>query len=161
MSRKENFFRKSIFIGAGLISLGSTRVDAEGKLSFRGMQRYLKPYIPIMRARDLSEFYCGEFKYYDPHSGDNTGETVKVFFFDLQDGNEFSYKDSSPAELMLRIQTLQAEKKELQNMIQFYQDTLKAKGIKDFRNREIQQDVEIARKIAFSSNQSPMQQPNK
>jgi len=160
MSKKDNFFKRSIFIGPKGISVGQSSVNHENVFSFKKIGDFGK-LVPVMRFREISEYFFVDMEEYEPKIGDYTGNVWRVFFCDLVDGKKFSFSDSSPAQNMLLLRTLKVENEQLSNAFQKLLSLISASSIDDYQRKQVQDIVEQSRKLTSYSPASPIQTNNK
>lgn len=154
---KNNFFKKSIFLGPKSICVGSASNDRKNFWEFKPIGDFGK-LMPVVRISEVNEFYFVELDEYNPKIGDFTGDKWRVFFFDLIDGSKFSFNDSSPTQIMLGYKTLQVENLHLKNSFQNLLKLIEASSIDDYRRKQVQDIVEQSRKIiSYNPSPTPMQ----
>lgn len=155
MSKSEGqFFKRALFVGPGGHTYGSAEVNSNNEFRVKRLGDFGKP-VPAIRIKEGNKFFYIDSQEYDPKTGDYTGNSTRIFFFDLLNGDTLSFNNSSPAQLMLQHQTLQTENRELKNSFQKIMQLLNTTSIDDFKKKMIQDEVERARKLT-TYNPNPM-----
>lgn len=160
MSKKDNFFKRAIFLGPKGVSVGQASVNHENVFSFKKIGDFGK-LLPVMRFRDINEYYFVDMDEYNPKDGDYTGNTWRIYFCDLVDGKKFSFNDSTPTQNMLMLRTLQTENNELRNSFQKVLKIIDLMRVDDYMKKQVQDIVEQSRKLTSYSPTSPLQTNNK
>jgi hypothetical protein len=110
-----------MFVAGSNISVGHGYIDDNGWLWFKSLSPFGKERKVYKIPRDLLAYHYGEYRFYNPHAKDNSRADVwKVFYFELEDMQEFNFKDSTPQHIsmevvMLRnkVSILESEREEL------------------------------------------------
>lgn len=159
MSKKDNFFKRAIFLGPKGVSVGQASINHENVFSFKKIGDFGK-LLPVMRFRDINEYYFVDMEEYNPKDGDYTGNSWRIFFCDLVDGKKFSFNESTPAQNMLMLRTLQVENEQLKNAFQDVLKLIDASSIDDYRRKQVQDIVEQSRKLTSYTPTSPINTSN-
>lgn len=153
---KDNFFKRSIFIGPKGISVGQSAINHENIFSFKKIGDFGK-LLPVMRFRDITEYSFVDLEEYNPKDGDYTGNVWRIFFCDLVDGKKFSFKDSSPTQVMLENVNMKQELLHYQNSFQKLLKLIQASSIDDYQKKMASDIVKEARSLTSYNPGGPIQ----
>ena len=147
---KEKFYPKSIFIGANGVSVGSTSINEDGIIFFKPLGDVFGKMTPVLRDINSNKFLYCKLADYNPKNADFTGDEWTLFFMDLVNGDKFSFENTSPSAIQLKMQYLIAENNQLRNQQQELLKSIQASSLKDYEKKRVMDIVEYSRKISNS-----------
>ena len=125
-------FKRALFLGPAGHTFGSAEVTTENVFHVKRIGDFGKP-VPCLRAKEQNKFSYIDSPEYDPKTGDITDNVTRIFFFDLKNGDNFSFNNASSAQNMLLLKTLKTENRELKNSFQKVMQLLDAVSIDDYQ----------------------------
>jgi len=122
-----------IFLGGKSISIGVGYVDSKQALWFKSLGSWGGTNKIYKLPRDLITYYFGQFKLYDPNSKENQKNPhYKVYYFDLENCQEFNFSDSTPDHLVHENNTLKNKVAILQAEMEDLLNALRTNSVQQF-----------------------------
>jgi hypothetical protein len=127
-------------------SIGTGEVKRDGTHTFKPLGDFGKPF-PIIRSRDATKYLWFDSPEYNPKTGKRTGVFRRIIFLDLENYEEFSFKNATPMQLKIIFETMNTKLMAYENSFEELLKIINDYSVDDFTKRRLLDSIEHARKL--------------